>query len=49
MSVIDSSLFKVDLDTFLPERYYNIGLKIIRDGGDDTQIYDDSFYFKVVK
>ena len=43
------NFFKVDLDTFLPERYYNIGLKIIRDGGDDTQIYDDSFYFKVVK
>lgn len=45
----NGNYFKLNLDTFLPERYYKISLKIIRDGGDDTQIHDDRFYFKVVK
>lgn len=43
------SFFKLNLNTFLPERYYKICLKVIRDNGDDTQIHDDRFYFKVVK
>jgi len=43
------SFFKLNLNTFLPERYYKIALKVIRDNGDDTQIHDDRFYFKVVK
>jgi len=43
------SYFKVNLDTFLPERFYKISLKVIRDGGDDIQIHDDNFYFKVVR
>ena len=45
----NGSFFKLNLNTFLPERYYKIALKIIRDNGDDTQIHDDRFYFKVVK
>ena len=45
----NGSYFKLNLDTFLPERYYKIALKVIRDGGNDTQIHDDRFYFKVVK
>ncbi len=31
----------------MPDRYYQIELKIERDGGDDIQVFDD-FYFKVV-
>ena len=45
----NGSFFKLNLNTFLPERYYKISLKVIRDNGDDTQIHDDRFYFKVVK
>jgi hypothetical protein len=44
----NGNFFKLNLNTFLPERYYKIKLKIIRDNGDDTQIHD-GFYFKVVK
>lgn len=44
----NGSFFKLNLDTFLPERFYKIKFKIIRDGGDDTQIHDDSYFFKVV-
>lgn len=43
------SFFKLRLNTFMPERYYKIQLKIERDGGDDVQIHDDRFYFKVVR
>jgi len=41
------SFFRLKLNTFMPERYYKIVLKIEREGGDDTQIHDDGFYFKV--
>ena len=41
------SFFKLRLDTFMPERYYKIVLKVERDGGDDVQIHDNSYYFKV--
>ena len=45
----NGSFFKLNLNTFLPERYYKIALKVIRDNGDDVQIHDDRFYFKVIK
>jgi hypothetical protein len=41
------SFFKLKLNTFMPERYYKIVLKIERDSGDDVQIHEDGFYFKV--
>lgn len=41
--------FKLDLNTFMPERYYKIILKIERDGGDDVQVHDNGYYFKVVR
>jgi len=44
----NGNYFKLNLNTFLPERYYRIKLKVIRDNGDDIQIHDQ-FYFKVVK
>tara|TARA_R110001592_G_scaffold119027_4_gene321784 strand:- start:23648 stop:24802 length:1155 start_codon:yes stop_codon:yes gene_type:complete len=43
------SFFKLQLDTFMPERYYKILLKVERDGGDDVQVHDDGYYFKVEK
>jgi hypothetical protein len=44
----NGSFFKLRMDSFFPERFYKIKLKIERDGGDDVQTFDD-FYFKVVK
>jgi len=43
------SYFKLRLNTFLPERHYKIVLKIERDSGDDIQIHDEGFFFKVVR
>jgi hypothetical protein len=43
----NGSFFKLRMDSFMPERYYKIQLKIERDAGDDVQTFDD-FYFKVV-
>lgn len=44
---VNGSFFKLRMDSFMPERFYKIMLKIERDGGDDIQTFDD-FYFKVV-
>jgi len=33
----------------MPERYYKILLKVEREGGDDVQIHDNGYYFKVEK
>ena len=43
------SFFKLRLNTFQPERYYKIVLRIERSGGDDIQTYAEGFYFKVVR
>lgn len=43
------SFFKLRLNTFQPERYYKIVLKVERDGGDDVQVFSEGFYFKVVR
>ena len=43
----NGSFMKLRMDSFMPERFYKIMLKIERDGGNDVQTYDD-FYFKVV-
>ena len=44
---VNGSFFKLRMDSFMPERYYKIQLKIERGYGDDIQTFDD-FYFKVV-
>ena len=44
----NGSFFKLRMDSFMPERYYKIMLKIEREGGDDIQTFDD-YYFKVVR
>ena len=44
---LSGSFFKLRMDSFMPERFYKIMLKVERDGGNDIQTFDD-FYFKVV-
>ena len=44
----NGSFFKLRMDSFMPERYYKIMLKVERDSGDDIQTFDD-FYFKVMR
>lgn len=41
------SFFRLRLDTFMPTRYYKILLKVEREGGDDVQVHDNGYYFKV--
>jgi hypothetical protein len=43
------SYFKLRLNTFQPERYYKIVLKVERNGGADVQTFSEGFYFKVVR
>ena len=44
----NGSFFNLRMDSFMPERYYKIMMKIERDAGNDIQTFDDS-YFKLVK
>lgn len=44
----NGSFFNLRLNTFMPERYYKIELKIQR-SNNDIQIHDNGFYFKVVR
>ena len=44
---LSGSFFNLRMDSFMPERFYKIMLKVERDGGNDVQTFDD-FYFKVV-
>ena len=46
---INGSFFKLRLNTFQPERYYKIILKVERSSGDDVQTFGEGFYFKVVR
>jgi hypothetical protein len=43
------SYFKLRLNTFQPERYYKIVLKVERNGGADVQTFSEGFYFKVIR
>jgi len=45
----NGNFIKLDLNTFLPERFYKIILKVERDNGNDVQIHDKGYYFKVVR
>lgn len=44
-----SNFFKLHLDSFQPERYYKILLKIPYSGSSDYQIYDENWIFKVAR
>lgn len=43
------SYFNVNFNTFLPNRYYKVLLKVQMEGGDIEKTIDDSIYFKVGK
>lgn len=45
----EGSYFRIDMRTFMPERFYKIVLKVITDGGFSEDIIDEGFYFKVVR
>lgn len=44
-----SSYFNLWMNSFQPERFYRIVLKVETDGGDTVQIFDNSYYFKVTR
>jgi hypothetical protein len=37
----------IDFNSFLTERYYKLVLRVEREGGDDVQIHDNRYYFRV--
>lgn len=43
------NFFRMDMNVLLPDRYYKIMIKCIQDGGNIEQIFDDGYYFKVVR
>lgn len=43
------SYFNVWMNSFQPERFYRIALKVETDGGDTVQIFDNNYYFKVTR
>lgn len=44
-----SNYFNLDMNAFLPERFYKIIFKVQKDGGYMEHIIDEGFYFKVVR
>jgi hypothetical protein len=44
-----SSYFNLWMDSFQPERFYRVVIKIEREDGDNVQIFDNNHYFKVVR
>jgi len=44
-----SSYFNLWMDSFQPERFYRVVIKVERDGGDNVQIFDNNHYFKVTR
>jgi len=37
----------IDFNSFLTERYYKLVLRVEREGGEDVQIHDNKYYFRV--
>jgi hypothetical protein len=44
-----SSYFNLWMNSFQPERFYRVAIKIETDGGDTVQIFDNNHYFKVTR
>jgi hypothetical protein len=44
-----SSYFNLWIDSFQPERFYRVVVKVERDGGNNVQIFDNNYYFKVTR
>ena len=45
----DGNYFNLWMDSFQAERFYRILIKTETDGGDTVQIFDNNYYFKVVR
>jgi len=45
----DGNYFNLWMDSFQPERFYRIVIKTETDGGDNVQIFDNNYYFKVTR
>lgn len=45
----DGNYFNLWMDSFQPERFYRILIKTETEGGDNVQIFDNNYYFKVVR
>jgi hypothetical protein len=43
----NGNYFKLDLSSFLPERYYRIILKVVTDNGNMVEYVDDGYYFRI--
>lgn len=44
-----SSFFNLWMESFQPERYYRVLVKTETDGGNTVQIFDNNYYFKVIR
>ena len=44
-----SSCFNLWMDSFQPERFYRVVIKTETDGGNNVQIFDNNYYFKVTR
>lgn len=42
------NFFKLDMDSFMPERYYKLAFQVTQSDS-SVVVYDENFYFKVVK
>jgi hypothetical protein len=45
----NGNYFRIDMGSFLPERYYKFQIKTEFEGGDVSKISDDGFIFKVLR
>ncbi len=44
-----SSYFNLWMDSFQPERFYRVVIKVEKDSGNNVQIFDNNHYFKVTR
>lgn len=45
----DSSYFNIWMNSFQPERFYRVVIRVESDNGDNVQIFDNNHYFKVTR
>lgn len=45
----NGSYFNLWMNSFQPERFYRVVLKIEREGGDVVEMFDNNYYFKVTR
>lgn len=45
----DGNYFNLWMDSFQPERFYRVVIKVETNGGDTVQMFDNNYYFKVIR